>query len=113
MKSRQLSPAFFSFEFVDFEILGRGARVRAGLFVLLAAGAAVAAPAVSQAQAPSFQGVGFPSGWQFTGANAVSLDGKVVVGYGTNASGRPEAFRWVGGLITPLGMLSTSPGRTF
>ena len=49
------------------------------------------------AEAQSFQGLGdLPGGSTFSNANGVSLDGSVVVGSSTSASGS-EAFRWTSG----------------
>jgi probable HAF family extracellular repeat protein len=56
--------------------------------------------------APSFQGLGdLPGGTFQSAAPAVSDDGTVVVGEGRSALGR-EAYRWQGGVMTPLGDLS-------
>jgi probable HAF family extracellular repeat protein len=49
-----------------------------------------------------------PGSYQGTEARAVSSDGAVIVGVGTNASGFPEAFRWTA--ATGLQSLGFLPG---
>jgi len=55
------------------------------------------------------QGLGFLGGSQ-SAANAVSSDGRVVVGASTNANGQKEAFRWTGSnAMQPLGSIKGYP----
>jgi len=70
---------------------------------------AVATAEVARAQA-TFSGLGdLPGGSFESAANAVSADGRVIVGSSVSASG-PEAFRWEDGFMTGLGDL---PGGDF
>ena len=53
-----------------------------------------------------FTGLGFfPDAAATSFALGISADGSVVVGYGYNANGNAEAFRWVDGTMTGLGFL--------
>jgi probable HAF family extracellular repeat protein len=71
------------------------------------------APTISHAQsctqAPCFQGLGFLPGTNASAALALSADGTVAVGYGSDTNGHQQAFRWVNGVMTNLGTL---PGDT-
>ena len=56
--------------------------------------------------APSFQGLGdLPGGGFFSQAEAVSGDGSTVVGLADAGPATAGAFRWQGGVMTPLGDL--------
>jgi probable HAF family extracellular repeat protein len=68
----------------------------------------LAAPSL-QAQQASFTGLGFVPGGTRSSANAVSPDGRVVVGHSSGPGGQ-EAFRWEDGVMTGLGDL---PGGIF
>src|SRR2546425_12544244 len=61
---------------------------------------AMAAPTKSHAQGASFQGVGFRPNSTISAATGVNADGTVVVG----GSGG-QAFRWIDGTMTGLGVL--------
>ncbi len=53
---------------------------------------------------------GFAGGSAHSGANGVTADGTVVVGYGTPASGQQQASRWnADGTIESLGNLASNP----
>jgi uncharacterized membrane protein len=52
--------------------------------------------------------LGMPTGWSSTLGTAVSADGSVVVGYGSNGSGKVEGFRWTQDGCVGMGLPSSS-----
>jgi len=78
--------------------------------LLVALGVTVT-PAGAGGSPPSFQGLGdLPGGIFNSGAEAVSANGSVIVGWSASKSGQWEAFRWEDGVMTGLGDL---PGGAF
>jgi probable HAF family extracellular repeat protein len=68
---------------------------------------AICSQLITGAQAASLQSLGGLSGANAFGSGGVSANGDVVTGelYGAGT----QAFRWVGGTLTPLGFLSNDP----
>src|SRR5688500_17953703 len=80
----------------------RTTRFRAWWCILSIVG--MAEPVVGRAQ--SCTGVGdLPGGAFRSRANAISADGRVVVGESWSGSGDSEGFRWEQGVLVPLGDL--------
>lgn len=84
-----------------------GAALRGGVPAGVLGWLLAATPAGAQAW---FQGIGDLGGGAFdSGATAVSPDGLIVVGHGTDATGR-QAVAWINGVLTPLPQPPEGPG---